>query len=63
MEQNNIGLPEFKIANLFEDIGILKQVQSVAIEILNKDPKLEKEENVRLKNIVKNKFEEFSGTI
>ena len=63
MEQNNTGLPEFKIANLFEDIGILKQVQSIAIEILNKDPKLEKEENVRLKNIIKNKFEEFSGTI
>ena len=37
------GIPEFKIANLFEDIGILKQVQSIAIEILNKDPKLEKE--------------------
>ena len=63
MEQNNTGLPEFKIANLFEDIGILKQVQSIAIEILNKDPKLEKEENIRLKNIIKNKFEEFSGTI
>ena len=63
MEQNNTGLPEFKIANLFEDIGILKQVQSIAIEIINKDPKLEKEENTRLKNIIKNKFEEFSGTI
>ena len=63
MEQNNTGLPEFKIANLFEDIGILKQVQSIAIEILNKDPKLEKEENIRLKNIIKIKFEEFSGTI
>ncbi|MGN1299266.1 MAG: ATP-dependent DNA helicase RecG [Candidatus Scatovivens sp.] len=57
------GLPEFKIANLFEDIGILKQVQSIAIEILNKDPKLEREENSKLKNIIKNKFEEFSGTI
>jgi ATP-dependent DNA helicase RecG len=63
LEQNNTGLPEFKIANLFEDIGILKQVQSIAIEIINKDPKLEKEENTRLKNIIKNKFEEFSGTI
>ena len=63
MEQSNTGLPEFKIANLFEDIGILKQVQSIAIEIINKDPKLEKEENIRLKNIIKNKFEEFSGTI
>ena len=25
------GLPEFKIANLFEDIEILKKVQNVAI--------------------------------
>ncbi len=57
------GLPEFKIANLFEDIGTLKQVQSIAIEILNNDPKLEKEENQRLKSIVKRKFEQFNGTI
>ena len=63
MELSNTGLPEFKIANLFEDIGILKQVQSIAIEIINKDPKLEKEENIRLKNILKNKLEEFGGTI
>ena len=52
------GLPEFKIANLFEDIEMLKQVQSVAIQIMEKDPELAKEENKKLKKIVENKFEQ-----
>ncbi len=50
------GLPEFKIANLFEDIETLKKVQSVAIKILLDDPKLEKEENKTLKLLIKDKF-------
>ena len=43
------GLPEFKIANLFEDIEILKKVQDVAIKIMNDDPNLTKEKNLELK--------------
>ena len=50
------GLPEFKIANLFEDIEVLKSIQSVAIKIMEKDSKLEKEENIKLKKQVDNKF-------
>ena len=50
------GLPEFKIANLFEDMPILKSVQGIATQILKDDPKLEKEENVLLKNLIKDKF-------
>lgn len=50
------GLPEFKIANLFQDIEMLKGVQSLAIQIINKDPKLEKEENRKLKQMIENKF-------
>ena len=50
------GLPEFKIANLFEDVGILKLVQSVATKILLDDPKLEKQENKLLKELIKDKF-------
>lgn len=50
------GLPEFKIANLFEDMPILKLVQGVAIKILSEDPKLEKEENKLLNNLIKDKF-------
>lgn len=50
------GLPEFKIANLFEDIEILKIVQSVAMKILEADPKLEQEKNQPLKNLIRDKF-------
>lgn len=50
------GLPEFKIANLFEDIEMLKMVQSVAIKILEADPKLEQEKNQQLKNLIRDKF-------
>ena len=50
------GLPEFRIANLFEDISLLKEVQSIALEIINKDKTLEKIENEKLKKMVDNKF-------
>ena len=50
------GIPEFKIANLFEDIGILKQVQGVAMEIIDNDPFLEKDENKLLRKLVDEKF-------
>lgn len=50
------GIPDFKIANLFTDIEILKLAQVCAIELLNKDPKLEKKENTLLKELINNKF-------
>ena len=50
------GLPEFKIANLFEDMNILKLAQEAAIRIIENDPKLEKTENARLKALIKDKF-------
>ena len=50
------GIPEFKIANLFEDMKILKLAQSVANTIILEDPKLEKEENLLLKELIKDKF-------
>lgn len=50
------GLPEFKIANLFEDIVTLKKVQKLAINIMEDDPMLEKEKNERLNELVKEKF-------
>lgn len=50
------GLPEFKIANLFEDMPILKSVQAIAMQILQDDPRLEKEKNVLLNDLVKDKF-------
>ena len=56
MVQNSTGLPEFKIANLFEDIEMLKSVQSVAIKIMEDDPKLEKEKNIELNKQIEEKF-------
>ena len=50
------GLPEFKIANLFKDIEMLKLVQSVAIKIESEDPKLELDKNKELKKLIKEKF-------
>lgn len=58
MEQNNTGLPEFKIANLFHDIEMLKNVQSLAIKILEDDENLEKPENKVLKQSIQKKFRE-----
>ena len=52
------GLTEFKIANLFEDIEILKKVQDVAIKIMNDDPNLTKEKNLELKKQIENKFKD-----
>jgi len=52
------GIPEFKIANLFEDIELLKSVQSVAIKIIEKDANLNNKENEILKNQVNYKFKD-----
>ena len=50
------GIPEFKIANLFTDMDILKLAQAAALKIVNDDINLEKEENKLLKQLVKIKF-------
>ena len=50
------GIPEFKIANLFNDIEMLKSVQSVAIKIMEEDPNLEQEKNIKLKKQIEEKF-------
>lgn len=50
------GIPEFKIANLFEDIETLKVVQAIAMKIINDDPKLEKDKNRLLRKVVDEKF-------
>ena len=52
------GLPEFKIANLFEDVSILKEVQRLSIQIEQDDPSLEKEENKKLHELVNEKFKD-----
>ena len=52
------GLPEFKIANLFEDVSILKEVQGLSAQIEQADPSLQKEENKKLHELVNEKFKD-----
>ena len=56
MEQLSTGIPEMKIANLFEDMKILQIAQSVASKIIAEDPKLEQSKNALLKELIKDKF-------
>ncbi len=58
------GIPEFKIANLFEDMPILKKVQVVAQEIMSKDADLKLPENKLLQRVVNQKLESLgTGTL
>ena len=50
------GIPEFKVANLFEDMPILQLVQSLAIKIISEDSDLKLEKNKELKALVDKKF-------
>ena len=50
------GIPEFKVANLFEDIKLLKLIQSLTEKILQDDPTLDLEKNKRLKKLVEDKL-------
>lgn len=57
------GVPELKIANLYKDIPILKEVQKAAEGLYFKDPELEEEENLKLKNKIDEFFEECDGSV
>ena len=50
------GIPEFKVANLFEDMEILKKAQNLAIKIIEEDPELEMQKNQSLKQSILKKF-------
>ena len=50
------GIPEMKIANLFEDIKVVKEVQDISCKILADDPNLEQEKNMKLKKLTASKF-------
>lgn len=55
------GIPEFKVANLFVDVPILKKAQQVANTILKQDPELQLEENYILKQKINKLFSEKIG--
>lgn len=52
------GLPEFKIANLFIDMPMLKSVQSVALKIETEDSGLKEEKNAKLRKLVDKKLKQ-----
>ena len=52
------GLPEFKIANIFVDMPMLKSVQSVASKIEAEDPGLQLEKNQLLREAVDKKLKQ-----
>ena len=52
------GIPEFKIANLFEDLDLLKGIQGFAMEIISDDPLLKKDKNKLLRQMVNSKFKD-----
>ena len=45
-----------KLQIYFEDIGTLKKVQAISLKIMEDDPLLEKEKNIKLNELVKEKF-------
>ena len=51
------GLPEFKIANLFEDMPILQTVNAVANRIISEDPELKMKKNKEIREVISKKFE------
>lgn len=55
------GIPEFKVANLFVDVPILKKAQQVANTILNQDSEMQLKENYVLKQKINKLFSEKIG--
>ncbi|MGI5958528.1 MAG: ATP-dependent DNA helicase RecG [Massiliimalia sp.] len=51
------GLPELKVANMAEDMGVLMHTQQVAKEILAKDADLEAPEHAGMKKLVQELFD------
>lgn len=51
------GLPEFKIANIYKDMDILKAAQEAARDILKEDPLLEDIKNEKIRQNIDKTFE------
>lgn len=55
------GLPELKVANLFTDIELVKEVRSVCEEILTEDPELSDDEYAFIKARIDKIFSQYGG--
>ena len=47
------GIPDLRFVNLFEDMALVKEVEKICLEIFEEDPKLNLQENSRLKKEVR----------
>jgi len=52
------GVPEFKVANLFTDMDILKEAQECSKKLLTNDPLLELPDNAKIKEKIQDLFRE-----
>ena len=52
------GVPEFKVANLFTDMEILKEAQTAAKNLLEEDPMIALEKNKGIKEKIDKLFRE-----
>jgi len=57
------GIPEFKIANLYKDMDILKEAQDAALKLMEKDRYFQDPANKLLGQAVKEKFHNFQGNM
>ena len=57
------GIPDMKIANLYKDIEILKEVQKSSIKLFKDDPMLIKENNKLLKEKIEQFFNILDNTV
>ena len=52
------GMPEFKLANLLTDTKVLEKTQEAVRKLVEEDKKLEKPENIRIRNELYSKYGE-----
>ncbi len=52
------GMPEFKLANLLDDTKVLERTQEAVKELVANDKKLEKPENIKIRNALYSKYGE-----
>lgn len=57
------GLPNFKIADMVQDMDMLKKARAIAEEVLRQDPELKEEKNRGLSLLVKDLFGEAAGIL